>query len=677
LVCTRLRIGIGAALVGLLGIAPSAAAHEAHPSKVVRYHGYRLVVPKAWPVFHLTRHSTTCVRFNRHAVYLGMPSANQRCPAHTAGRPRAILVEPTANGRATLVRRAPGGRPHETVKSPQKHTRARAAQAPAQPGAVYTGLGFDPCATPSAAAMSAWGSSPYRAVGVYIGGTNMACSQPNLTASWVSQESVAGWHLIPIYVGLQAPSNSCGCASISSGSAGTQGAAAARDAIARAQAIGLGPGNPLYDDMEAYTPGRTNTAAVLAFLGAWTAQLHASGYKSGVYSSADSGIVDLVSQYGTSYQEPDDIWVARWNGAKNTSDPNVPAADWGAHQRLHQYDGGHNETHGGVTINIDGDYLDAATAAAGSGSSGTPTVAAAPSLSIRPAADGGIALNPSWSGATGISSWQVLGGGNPGSLGAVTSPVSASKTLPIVIHSAYPYFAVQAIAATGQALGSSEPVPTPGHVAIFGNTVFVPRHGLGGVPVGCFSTVSCHVTTTISSGRSVVARTRSEHVPIGGGLAFFSLSSGARVALARARRFTAKITVRDAAGTSATRSLNLISFATSGRGPRRVLTQARGLKIIGATHFVSRGRVGAILAGCFAAAPCHVTTTITAGRQTIATTGPQFLGVNQLGYLYFSLTGAGRRLLASPRSGNQLPAHVTIADGSTTASADIALVSFR
>ena len=34
--------------------------------------------------------------------------------------------------------------------------------------------------------MAAWAASPYRAIGVYIGGANRACSQPNLTSSWVS-----------------------------------------------------------------------------------------------------------------------------------------------------------------------------------------------------------------------------------------------------------------------------------------------------------------------------------------------------------------------------------------------------------------------------------------------------------------------------------------------------------
>src|SRR5205085_12700031 len=109
------------------------------------------------------------------------------------------------------------------------------------------GLGFDVCSAPSKSQMSAWSGTRYHAIGIYVGGTNSACSQPNLTASWVSAESAAGWHLIPTYVGLQAP-GACGCATIKSGQAGAEGTAAANDAVSRAQVIGIGPGNPIYFD---------------------------------------------------------------------------------------------------------------------------------------------------------------------------------------------------------------------------------------------------------------------------------------------------------------------------------------------------------------------------------------------------------------------------------------------
>ena len=55
--------------------------------------------------------------------------------------------------------------------------------------------------------------------------------------------------------------------------AATQGTAAAQDAVLQAQALGIGTGNPIYYDIEQYTRSTTATAAVLAFLQAWTEQL--------------------------------------------------------------------------------------------------------------------------------------------------------------------------------------------------------------------------------------------------------------------------------------------------------------------------------------------------------------------------------------------------------------------
>ena len=385
----------------------------ASTGKVVRYRGYGIVVPASWPVYDLRSHPSVCVRFDRHAVYLGQPSSTQRCPAHAVGRTEAILMEPLAargarardtagpalspvsnrnaqprqgssaqlviasagvsvtatwGGNRGIVERALGTRLATTSRAggagaaPRPAAQARAASAAA--GGVYTGLGFDACSAPSAARMSAWSESPYRAVGTYIGGANMACAQPNLTAGWVSAESAAGWRLIPTYVGLQAPHNGCGCAAINPSRASVQGAAAASDAVNQAGTVGIGPGNPIYFDMENYTRGGANTSAVLTFLAAWTSGLHAAGYQSGVYSSAASGISDLVAARGTGFTEPDDIWVADWNGEQSTASAYVPSSDWSNHDRLHQYEGGHNETYGGVTINIDGNFLDGATAGA-------------------------------------------------------------------------------------------------------------------------------------------------------------------------------------------------------------------------------------------------------------------------------------------------------------------------
>ena len=290
-----------------------------------------------------------CVRLDRRAVYLGTPAANQRCPADAiAGRRRAILVEPRTRALA---------RSRSALPVPAQRIASASAG-----GAVFTGLGFDACSAPSTKAMTAWGSSPYRGIGVYIGGANSACSQPNLTASWVSAQTAAGWHLIPTYVGLQAPTSSCSsCAKLSASQATAQGMAAATDAVAQASAVAMGPGSPIYFDMESYSPGGSASAATFAFLEAWTDKLHALGYVSGVYSSGASGVADLVGQIGTGYTEPDDIWVADWNGQASGTTSYLPASAWAAHQRIHQYKGGHDETYGGTTINIDNDYVDGAT----------------------------------------------------------------------------------------------------------------------------------------------------------------------------------------------------------------------------------------------------------------------------------------------------------------------------
>jgi hypothetical protein len=210
--------------------------------------------------------------------------------------------------------------------------------------------------------MSAWSLSPYQAIGIYIGGANRACSQPNLTTSWVGTQVSAGWRLIPTYVGLQAPTSSCSsCAKLSSSQATGQGTAAAEDAVADAQSVGIGPGNPIYFDMEAYTRTSSASRATLTFLAAWTAQLHVLGYASGVYSSSASGIADIAGEIGTGYLLPDDLWMGNWLGREDTLDPYVPSTAWSNHQRIHQFRGGHDETYGGATINIDGNYVDGAT----------------------------------------------------------------------------------------------------------------------------------------------------------------------------------------------------------------------------------------------------------------------------------------------------------------------------
>lgn len=340
-------LGLVIGLIALVGpLALSAAPVSAAGQRTLHFDGRTVRVPASWPVLRLAEHPRMCVRLDRRAVYLGTPSAQQDCPAEAIGRRRATLVEPRA-GAATV-----SGLP-----------RARASAGTAsRSGAIFTGLGFDACSAPSARSMNAWKESPYRAVGVYIGGINRACSQPNLTPEWVGAQTAAGWHLIPTYVGLQAPTSACSsCGKLSASQATAQGVAAAEDAVEQANAVAMGPGSPIYFDMESYSRTSSATAATLAFLEAWTNELHQLGYLSGIYSSSASGIADLGDQVGTGYELPDQLWIANWNGAESTSDPVVPGSAWTQHQRIHQYAGGHDESYGGVTINIDNDYVDGAT----------------------------------------------------------------------------------------------------------------------------------------------------------------------------------------------------------------------------------------------------------------------------------------------------------------------------
>jgi hypothetical protein len=219
--------------------------------------------------------------------------------------------------------------------------------------------GFDTCTAPSISAMQAW-RSKYSAVGIYIGGQNMACDYGNLSASWVASTHAMGWSLLPIYVGLQAPCNSFP-GKINAKSAGSQGKTAADTAIGDANQFGMGERTPIYFDMEAYDTTKAGCrTAVLTFLDAWTRELHARGYVSGVYSSAASGVADLVSATainGHALAEPNAIWFALWDNNNDlVGTPYLPASRWTSN-RVKQYMGGHTQKIGGHSLDIDSDRV--------------------------------------------------------------------------------------------------------------------------------------------------------------------------------------------------------------------------------------------------------------------------------------------------------------------------------
>jgi hypothetical protein len=159
----------------------------------------------------------------------------------------------------------------------------------------------------------------------------------------------------------------------------------------------------------------------------------------------------------------------------------------------------------------------------------------------------------------------------------------------------------------------------------------------------------------------------------------FTLSPAGRRSLAQAtnQRLPVQITLRDSSGASATRTLTLISYSVSGTAPTESRSQSPTVQLVQTTGFVSTSTgTGEILAACYAATPCEVTTSVSANGVPIASGGPERLGIDELGELSFPLNSSGRLMVAND-SGNQLPAQITLTNGSDTATGNIALVGYR
>jgi hypothetical protein len=267
---------------------------------------------------------------------------------------------------AAKVDRHQAGHTPKVTASPSRSA-DRAPRLPAVEG--WSGFAFDACRAPSRRAMDAWRKrSPFRGVGVYIGGALRACPQRHLTRGWVSHQLRSGWKLLPIWVGPQA---SCTGFSKRIGSrqgargrypvAHSQGLRAARGARAAARSLGLPSGSTLWYDLEGFTPGNQRCRrSALSFLSAWTEQLHRTGYRSGVYSSVSSGINALSSVRGVRrYAAPDHVWFAWANYRANTSmDPYVRAPRWKQHRRVHQFALDVRASYGGVRMDIDRNFVD-------------------------------------------------------------------------------------------------------------------------------------------------------------------------------------------------------------------------------------------------------------------------------------------------------------------------------
>jgi len=240
----------------------------------------------------------------------------------------------------------------------------------------FRGYGFDQCHTQEQATMDKWlQHSPFLAVGIYISGDSRACrEQPNLTPRWVATQLRKGWRLLPITLGPQASCqprfpryNDDFKISAKPGASGRystarkMGATEARKTVRAAKALGIVPRSTLWYDLEGFDARNTHCReSALAFLSAYTRQLHDLDYVSGVYSSAGSGIKaldDARVHRPNAFVLPDRIWIARWDGVANTSTSYIREDGWRPGNRVKQYQGGHDEVWGGARINIDRNFL--------------------------------------------------------------------------------------------------------------------------------------------------------------------------------------------------------------------------------------------------------------------------------------------------------------------------------
>ncbi|MFI7586222.1 glycoside hydrolase domain-containing protein [Spongisporangium articulatum] len=231
----------------------------------------------------------------------------------------------------------------------------------------FKGLAFDTCTAPTVATMQAWLASPYRAVGIYVGGLGLATAcqaQPNLNQLWVQQVTAMGWKIIPIYVGRQASCYTGNKPKISYSKATTQGGTDGAGAVAELQGLGLLAGSPIYLDVEHFDGDLDCRVGVRRYVSGFTKAVHQKGYLSGVYMNLLHGAQHLDAVYtSTKYARPDLLWVARWDGKKGlTGWSGVSGKNWATHQRAKQYLGDHKTTYGGVSLTIDSDSLDTAVA---------------------------------------------------------------------------------------------------------------------------------------------------------------------------------------------------------------------------------------------------------------------------------------------------------------------------
>ena len=308
--------------------------------------------------------------------------------------------------------------------------------------------------------------------------------------------------------------------------------------------------------------------------------------------------------------------------------------------------------------------------------SGQPTTP--PSIGAVAAAEGTMRLYASWNGATDVASWEALGGANRHNLAPLGSVRARGFETALTLPDSPRFVAVQALDGHGKVLDRSSVVPTPPHLAIYGPRAFASAsQRVAGIPVGCFARRACLVLVKITDGNASFGSGSATIPSWRGGIVRVALTRYALQALSQSPSYqlTVHVNAQDASGFGLSRPMQLIGYSTSGPAPATRLTPSPTIQLVGTSEFVSPQGAGGVLAACYGPAPCQVYTAISSGGQVIAEAGPQQLGADELGYLDFTLTSAGRSMLSHTAS-NQLPVQVILANGHSQARGQVALTQY-
>ena len=109
--------------------------------------------------------------------------------------------------------------------------------------------------------------------------------------------------------------------------------------------------------MEAYNGGASCTNAVLKFLGAWDRQV--AGRRVRDRRVLKPGLRHRRHAVGrrqkvAGFTPPDAVWIALWDNVASLNDGTLT---WPLPDRSKQYAGNVNATVGGITLNIDKDFV--------------------------------------------------------------------------------------------------------------------------------------------------------------------------------------------------------------------------------------------------------------------------------------------------------------------------------